>query len=251
MAWKQLISSFRHSLLWTAPVLGILAACFGYVSYLRDKDGGADISVFFNDANAINDQPFFFGSMEHLTSSLMMMAGAILIFCAATEKKADPGTRRFVLLLGALTGFLGFDDLFMFHETIHLLIPWLGEPQVYAMYGIVLLVLGTVYFGRLLQTPFFLLGGALGCLMFSGMEDIFEWRPFGLPMEEYFELTAFIAWSMYALATAVMIRDRRIGLWSYASGSVSATELRRSFQLTARQTTTRQYYSPSKALPRA
>ena len=60
-----------------------------------------------------------------------------------------------------------------------------------------------------------------------------------------------IAWSMYALATAVMIRDRRIGLWSYASGSVSATELRRSFQLTARQTTTRQYYSPSKALPRA
>jgi hypothetical protein len=227
MPWKQLGASLRKSFYWSFLTVPVLLGAFFYVAYLSGKDGGADLSVFFNDANSINNQPFFYGSIEYLTSSLMMMTGAILVFCAMTEKTAGPFTCRFAFSFGAFTMFLGFDDLFMFHESFYLLVPFMEEDTLYAVYGIILLTICGAYYRLILQSPFFILGGALTCLMFSGLEDVFAWRPFSLPMEEYFELVAFVAWPVYALATAFMIRWHQIGIQNF--GARDRQALRKAF----------------------
>lgn len=202
---NHILTAAKDSIRLTIFPLIILAACCGAIVFFQTKTD-TPIGFFFRDANAIAGQPFFYGGMEYASSMFMMMSGAILLFCAGVENTAGKDIRRFLLLFGILTAMLGFDDLFMLHESMKILIHGFDELKVFAVYAVLLLVIFGLYHRILLQTPFFMFLFALFLLAIAAVEDHFEKPLFGIIMEDYLELVAFTFWAVYAVATAIMIR---------------------------------------------
>lgn len=122
---------------WFLAAAGLAAVILATGYVLRNLTG-VDGSVLYRDANAIAGQPFYYGLLESMTASILLMSGAILVFETLHHRRSS-ALRPFlaVLALGLLTILLGLDDLVMIHESA----PYLDiSPEtILGAYAIVLL----------------------------------------------------------------------------------------------------------------
>lgn len=186
---------------WLVPI--VLSTVCILTAVLMSAGTGSPLSYFFRDANAIAGHPPYYGLLEHVTSSIMLMTGAVLFFTAVTENQIGKRTIAFGALFGLLTAALGADDLFMVHESAQSIHPFLKESIVFAFYALVLLGIIIFYHRQLMRSAFVFLIAALGFLATGGAEDQ---RLFYLGYEEFWELIGFIVWGTFAIITAIDIK---------------------------------------------
>lgn len=176
--------------------VGILAT-----GYLLRRLTGVEGSLLYRDANAIAGQPFYYGLLEYMTASILLMSGAILAFETVRHRRAGD-LRRFLglLVFSILTILLGFDDLLMIHESA----PYFGlsAETVLGAYALVLFAALGLDPAEMLQQRIFLLVIALLALGLAGLEDVLNMRPLGIGLEDYLEIGGFSFWSVYILARA-------------------------------------------------
>lgn len=107
----------------------------------------------------------YFGAVSNLGIVLWMAGAAICLFAAAVIVTADRTDvmARFLLAGGLLTGFLGFDDLFLVHENV---LPAFGVPELvtYGAYGLLGLSY-LVFFWRQIFANRFVMFGIAGTLL--------------------------------------------------------------------------------------
>lgn len=145
-------------------------------------------------------RPVYVGFLSQSGILLWAAAAAVCLTVAATLHAYGGGRaeRRFFVSAGLLTVFLCLDDAFMLHDVVlpdHLGIP---EQAVYAAYvGLVLAFLG-VFFGRILESEYLVLGVAFVFFAVSILADIRElpWLdPFLL--EDGAKAIGIVAWLTY------------------------------------------------------
>jgi hypothetical protein len=173
-----------------AGVAASLLAAGAYVLAVT----GQPLSVLVRDANAIAQQPNYFGALEHAEILLMCGAGWIALY---TSLFCRGQTARFLFLGGLLSLLLATDDLYMLHESSHRFhVP---EQFVFALYAVLLLLLVATNLRQFLKSSFFLLGAALALFAIAIVIDATHYTPFGLPWgsEDCFELTGICFWAAY------------------------------------------------------
>lgn len=128
------------------------------------------------DVNAIANLHPLAGVLSNLGILLWCVAASIPLFAAAVIRNAAPKNKVWFLFFSALlSGYLLFDDFFMFHEDLAYRYFGIDEIVVYAGIAISALIY-FVAFRRtiLLQTRFGVLVLALGFLATSVILDVFE-----------------------------------------------------------------------------
>jgi hypothetical protein len=190
---RAVLAAQRSALPWSVLAVALAAALIGMGLYVLAVTG-QPISVLVRDANAIAQQPNYFGALEHAEILLMSGAGWIALF---TSGFCSGQAARFLFLGGLLSLLLAADDLYMFHES-----SWrfgMEEQLVFAFYAILLLLLVTTSLRQFLRTPFVLLGVALALFAVAIVLDASDYTPFGLPAgaEDCLELTGICFWSVY------------------------------------------------------
>jgi hypothetical protein len=194
---------------WALLAAGLAAALLAAGFYVLAVTG-QPLSVLVRDANAIAQQPNYFGALEHAEILLMSGAGWIALFTATFCR--GPAA-RFLFLGGLLTLLLACDDLYMFHESSYRF--HVAEQVVFAFYAVLLLLLVATNLRQFLKTPFVLLGVALMLFAVAIVIDASHYTPLGLPWgtEDCFELTGICFWSVYFLKCS------RDGLQAQRSGA--------------------------------
>lgn len=192
---RDALAAQASALPWSGLAVALAAALIGMGLYVLAVTG-QPVGVLVRDANAIAQQPNYFGALEYAGILLMSGAGWISLFVSGFCRGQSA---RFLFLGGLLSLLLAADDLYMLHES-----SWrfgVEEQHVFAFYALLLLVLVTTSLRQFLGTSFVLLGAAL--LLFAGAVamDADASKPFGLPanLEEYLELTGICFWSVYFL----------------------------------------------------
>jgi hypothetical protein len=160
----------------------------------------------------------YFGAMSMLGVLLWIGTAVICLFTVLILASSRPGDPNiiFLTIAGLFTAWLGFDDAFMFHETVA---PTLGAAQnlVLGLYVILGLSYVWVIRKRLFASPWLLLGVAFGGFGASLFIDVLVTSNVKLveTMEDSFKFIGIAAWTMYHLAvsfealTAGEIRSRR------------------------------------------
>ena len=146
----------------------------------------------------------YFGAVSNLGIVLWMAGAAICLFAAAVIATADRTDvmARFLLAGGLLTGFLGFDDLFLIHENV---LPAFGVPEIvtYGAYGLLGLSY-LVFFWRQIFANRFVMFGVAGALLAASVtidwviHNDAAWR---ILLEDGAKITGITAWvSFHAIA---------------------------------------------------
>lgn len=209
----KVVSEPRRVALWGLVALAICVIFAAVGLYLQHK---TDVrpSLLYRDANAIAENPFYYGIFESMTASIMIASGSVLVFTCIVETGIHADVRAFSLVIGILTLAMGFDDLLMLHESMWFFYWRLQESHVYAGYAALTLI-GTVYYWRVFfSTSFPLFGVALGALALAAAGDqLGVW----LGPEDYLEILGFSFWFSYAIATSISIKRGLlpIGLKAY------------------------------------
>lgn len=193
ISFRDVLIAQRIALPWGMLALLIAGALLGVAFYVL-RVTGQPLNVLVQDANALARQPNYFGALEHTEILLMSGAGWIAAFSALFCRGP---VARFLFLGGLLSLLLAADDLYMFHESV-----WrfqFEEQHVFALYGILLVLLVTTSLRYFLRTPFILLGLALALFALAVLIDVTERTPFGLPRgtEDCLELAGIAFWSVY------------------------------------------------------
>jgi CDP-diglyceride synthetase len=187
------LAAQRSALRWSVLAIALAAALIGMGLYVLAVTG-QPLSILVQDANAIAQQPNYFGALEHAGILLMSGAGWIALF---TSGFCHGQSARFLFLGGLLSLLLAADDLYMFHES-----SWrfgMKEQLVFAFYAFLLLLLVTTSLRQFLRTSFLLLGTALVLFAVAIVLDASGYTPFGLPggVEDCLELMGICFWSVY------------------------------------------------------
>lgn len=183
----------RAALSWGMLALLLTGLLMGVGLYVLGVTG-QPLNVLVQDANALARQPNYFGALEHAEILLMNGAGWIAAFSALFCRGQ---VARFLFLGGLLSLLLSADDLYMFHESAHRF--QFEEYHVFALYGLLLVLLVTASLRYFLTTPFILLGLALACFAMATAIDLTARTPFGLPRgtEDCLELAGISFWAVY------------------------------------------------------
>jgi hypothetical protein len=190
----------------------VLAGTFLGLGFYVLAVTGQPLGVLVRDANAIAQQPNYFGALEHVEILLMNGAGWIAAFSSLFCRGQ---TARFLLLGGLLSLLLAFDDLYMVHES-----SWrlgIQEQYVFASYGLLLVLLIATNIQHFLGTPFVLLGAALTLFAIAIVIDASHYTPFGLPQgtEDCIELIGICLWVCYFIkCSRDAMRGRQRGAFS-------------------------------------
>ena len=196
--WNK--ASARITAVWFS-VGALVATTILGAGYLIRRTTGVRGSLLYRDANAIAEQPFYYGLLEYATASILMMSGAILAFEMLKHRRDDQlRTKLALCALAILTMFLGADDLLMLHENAH----YLRLSEKHVMLGeAMLLGLVVILQPKEIMQPLSILA-ITGLLMLglAVLEDAMGLKPFGVGLEDYLEIVGFSFWCVYVLARA-------------------------------------------------
>ena len=190
---RDALAAQRSAIPWAVLAAGMAALLFAAGFFVLAVTG-QPLSVLVRDANAIAQQPNYFGALEHAEIMLMCGAGWIALH---TSMFCRGETARFLLLGGLLSLLLATDDLYMLHESSYrFAVP---EQAIFALYAVLLLLLVATNFRWFLKTPFFLLGVALVFFAGATVIDASHYTPFGLPwgFEDCLEVVGICFWAVY------------------------------------------------------
>ena len=194
----------RRAILWVPVVLAAMLAVFAALQpWVPARSLFADPLIAAEEA--VECCSVYFGAMSTLGIFMWMGTAAICLFACLVHRvgmKTINGS-SFLLIAGLFTAWLGFDDAFMFHESVA---PALGIPQ-----NMVLLIyvgLGLSYLWvirkRVFDGPWILLGAAFGGFAASLVIDVLvsshaQWVD---ALEDGFKFVGIAAWSSYHIAAA-------------------------------------------------
>lgn len=158
----------------------------------------------------------YFGAVSNLGIVLWMAGASVCLFAAAVIVTADRSDvmARFLLAGGLLTGFLGFDDLFLIHENV---LPAFGVPEIvtYGAYG--LLGLGyLVFFRRQVFANRFAMFGAAGALL--AVSVTIDWvihsdAAWRILLEDGAKITGIAGWTAFHAIAAWTALGRHTGVF--------------------------------------
>lgn len=204
----KLVQAARHPL---RPTIRLTAVCLtatallgllAWISYAS----GTPIATLTRDPLAVANAPVYWGVLSNLGILLWAGAAAVSLFAVFLLKRlsSDREGRRFLLLAGLLTTFLGLDDLFMFHERVFPTYLLMRERYVLLFY--VLLMLGLIWSARRVIRESFHLPLLLACFFFMGSLAIDKVDESTLPMHHIFEdgakFLGIVFWCYYLCHTA-------------------------------------------------
>jgi hypothetical protein len=198
-SWPWLFAIFAVNLLLAGAIV------------ILDTRYGVDYWNLVRDTNAIAGQPPYFGFYSNLGVLLWAVAASIPLFTwAFLSRSGAAGRESTVLLLGGLFALLaGLDDLFMLHESSHLI--GINEKIVLAGYALFLSAFAIVALPIAHRTQWILLAAALAFFAASTVVDILNLPIAGsVLIEEVFKFggVAFLAAYLVALSFATLA-DRR------------------------------------------
>jgi len=190
---RKALNAHRTALPWALLAIALSGALLSLGAYVLAVTG-QPLGILVRDANAIAQQPNYFGALEHAGILLMSGTGWIAAFSALLCRGK---TGRFLFLGGLLSLLLAFDDLYMLHEA-----SWrfhIREHYVFATYGLLLVLLVASDTRHFFKTPFLLLGVSLVLFAVAIVVDAADFTPFGLPAgtEDCLELIGICFWSSY------------------------------------------------------
>lgn len=150
------------------------------------------------------------GALSTFGVFLFVAAAALCFLAAAILWRSSRDAALFLLLAGILSGFLGFDDYFMFHEYLAAEHLGLSEEVVVGILGIYTLAVGVAFRRVIARTNFVVLFVALALLATSVIVDalqyqltwIGEWYifleegPKWLGIATWFSYFAYAAWHL-------------------------------------------------------
>jgi hypothetical protein len=177
-----------------ALLAGAMAAVLLGSGFFVTVATGKPFVFLIRDANAIAQQPLYFGGLEHAGVLLMSGAGWIALFSAVLSKGRST---RFLGLGGLLTLMLACDDLYMLHES-----SWrfgISEKVVFGFYAALAVLFVATNVRQFLNSPFLLLGVAMASFACAIVIDALPQPPEGMPsgFEDWFELIGISFWSVY------------------------------------------------------
>lgn len=178
---------------WAGVALVLAAILVGGAYYVAAVTGNP-IGVLLRDANAIAEQPQYFGAADYAEVLLMSGAAWIALFTATLKRNRSV---LFLALGGTLSLLLALDNLYMLHES-----AWrfhLNEQVVFGCYGLLLVLTVFTNFRRFLVTPFVLLGIAAALFAAAILFDAVPVGTLPLPrgFEDCLELVGTCFWSAY------------------------------------------------------
>jgi len=179
---------------------GLLALGASLLVVLLGALTSTPVSRLTRDPLAVAGLPVYIGILSNLGVMIWLSTGAISIFAGVLlETKQEQ--RGFLCTGGAISLFLGLDDLFQFHEVV---IPELTGAPEYLTYGLYILFVSIYlyqYRSLLSQTSYEILLAALAAFAFSiFIDDLFAgWITF---VEDSFKFAAVILWLLYYVRTA-------------------------------------------------
>lgn len=191
---------------WAGVALAVAAILLGGAHYVAAVTGNP-IGVLLRDANAIAEQPNYFGAIDYAEVLLMSGAAWISLFTAMLKRDRQV---LFLALGGILSLLLALDNLYMLHES-----AWrfhLNEQVIFGLYGLLLALIVGANFRRFLHTPFVLLG--IGTALFAAavLVDAIPLGTIPLPrgFEDSLELLGTCFWSAYFVkCSRDILLDRR------------------------------------------
>lgn len=190
---RDMLYAQRSGIPWAVLALVLAAVLLGAAYYVTAVTGRS-IDVLLRDANAIAQQPNYFGALDHAEVLLMGGAGWISLFAATLQRDRSA---LFLGLGGLLSLLLALDNLYMLHES-----SWrfhLNEKIVFGFYGLLLALLVVTDLRRFLNTPFVLLGIATFLFMAAVLIDALPLGSMRAPawLEDCLELVGVCFWIAY------------------------------------------------------
>jgi len=164
----SLITQYRENRPMVAIVLAIATFLIGVMLVFHFL-GEIPIGKLTRDPTAVMRAPFYIGIFSQIGIFFWSATAAICMFSAKLISKSSD-FKRFLFVSGLLTLLLGFDDVFLLHESVF---PYLGihEKVVYVTYvGLVLFYL-VKFYPTILQTKYIFLVMALGFFALSVIFD--------------------------------------------------------------------------------
>jgi hypothetical protein len=170
---NQLIDQFKKNLLLLViAVVGVFLLLVGL--FLTSKWMHFDLEKLTRDPAIITDSHPFIGAISNLGILLWTSSAVVCLLAAALHrKKTDRKPFVFYLFSGMFSSILMFDDLFMLHDW---LLPVYFSIHETIVYGAYLLLMGAyliVFFKRILELDFVILGFAGLFLGMSMSADVF------------------------------------------------------------------------------
>ncbi|WP_298894187.1 hypothetical protein [uncultured Psychroserpens sp.] len=143
---KSLLSSFISVFVFSLSVISIVL----YVHYSKN----IALETLTDDPAVIAQLPAYIGMLSQFGIFLWAATAAICVFCSQLVK--NKRLKAFVISSALISMLLGFDDVFMLHESV---LPSLGIPQkiVYLSYLVIISVYALTFFKVLLRTDYLLL----------------------------------------------------------------------------------------------
>ena len=163
------ISQLKH--LWKVLFFIYLPIIFLFlaVGLLSRAVSGHYLAFFLRDIVATGDLPFYTGFVSQLEGMLWSASLTVCLFALIMIQRRARGSdrsKRFLLHSSIFTGFLAFDDIFLFHESIAPDFLHLSEELVFALYAIVGIGFVVLNWKEILSTDYSILILALG--LFAG-----------------------------------------------------------------------------------
>lgn len=194
---------------WAFLVIVVVSAIPLFAAVLLHSWKGMDYGALVRDPVVVANAHVWTGFISQLGIFFWAGAAAICFLASAalTRISVYQEIRRFLLASGALTLFLGLDDIFLFHEEVF---PgYLGIPEslLYAVYvGWVSYYLFRFRFA-ILDTEYLLLLAALSGFALSVLSDLLN-GPF--LYEDGVKLIGLVAWLTYYSRTSYFAIRRAI-----------------------------------------
>jgi len=198
------LASARNILLSFIPFITILAiaAAAGALS-------GVTIDRLTRDVVAIAGIHPFSGILSNLGILLWCVAASICLFTAVSiRKKASRTVFLFLLASALLSGWLMFDDLFLFHEDLARRYLGLSESVVLLALGVSVFAYLVIFRKTLLRTDYALLIVAFGFFAASILVDAIFGRSLGRLghwayfVEDGLKWLGISSWCIYYIMTA-------------------------------------------------
>jgi len=201
---------------WLAPVVAALGLMYAYTFTARL---GISMRLILREPVSAAGAPFYYGYLASLAGLIWAVGAAACLFAAACVRRSDRDqTRRdgrFLLYSGLLTGFLAFDDIFLFHERIATRVFQLTEKEVFSAYAIIALVIAIRFRRTLARSNYLLIVAACALFAVSLVQDL--WPPAWLAiaksskrtlLEDGPKFVGIVAWSAYLIQTSLEIVRR-------------------------------------------
>lgn len=242
--WRIVWEQGRQAVVWIALVLLVMFALGAFIVVVHNRTD-ADIMLLISDAVDIGLLPKYTGMYTFLGGVVLAVSGAIVLFTAfvLASIRRHGGRVSFLVLLGIAIGWLGIDDIFLFHEWTGYQIARLTgsahpeydgmyhEAWVFGAYALIWITLIARYWRLIATTNWLLIGLAMASFGLSIFLDFlhFIWpelmnarswtpRTFSIA-EEFAKLTGYFLLLAYVVQTAAaMIRE------AVVTGSVSTTD---------------------------